>query len=84
VRVGGKKLVLNYRTAPGGSLGVELQDAAGKPLAAFTAAKAQLQGDNLAAPVAWSGNSDLSTLANQPVRIRFTLNDAELYSLRFE
>ncbi|MDX1947674.1 MAG: sialidase family protein [Pirellulaceae bacterium] len=81
----GRRLVLNYRTAEKGSIRVELQDSAGQPLAAFAAEKCQpLTGDALAATVAWNGDADLGSLAGQPVRIRFVLQDAELFSLRFE
>jgi len=33
---------------------------------------------------AWSNAKDLSQLTSWPVRIRFVLKDAELFSLRFE
>lgn len=80
----GKVLILNYRASSGGSVRVELQDADGKPLAPFTADKCLLSGDDLTAKVAWAKNSDLSSLAGKPIRIRFLLKDAELFSFRFE
>ena len=33
--------------------------------------------------VAWEGRSDLSRLAGQPVRLRFVMKDADLFSFRF-
>jgi hypothetical protein len=33
--------------------------------------------------VPWTGRGDLSALAGKPIRLRFVLNDADLYSLRF-
>jgi hypothetical protein len=80
----GKSLVLNYRTSRGGSVRVELQDTAGKPIAPFTADNAVLNGDELAAKVAWSKNTDVGSLAGRPTRIRFVLKEAELFSFRFE
>lgn len=80
----GKTLSLNYRTTSSGSIRVELQDADGKPLAPFTAEKCSLSGDELAAKVGWAKNSDVSSLAGKPIRIRFVLKDAELFSMRFE
>jgi hypothetical protein len=80
----GERLVLNYRTAPEGSIKVELQDADGQPIAPFTLDAATLQGDHLAERVSWAGKSDVSKLAGQPIRMRFVLNRAELFSLRFE
>lgn len=81
----GSKLVLNYRTGKKGSLQVELQDENGQPLGQFTATDcAKLAGDELAATVKWGATSDLGSLAGKPVRIRFTLQDAELFSFRFQ
>ncbi len=80
----GKTLILNYRTSSNGFVRVELQDADGKSLAPFTADKCSLSGDDLAAKVAWAKNSDVSSLAGNPIRIRFVLKDAELFSMRFE
>lgn len=79
VRFRGSKLVLNYRTT--GPLKVEFLDALSKPLPGFAAT---LTGDRTAAPVVWDGKADLSTLAGQPVRLRFTLRAGDLFSFRFE
>ena len=81
----GTKLTLNYKAAPKGSLRVELQDATGKPLPNFTAADCQpLTSDEPTATIRWKNNSDLASLADQPLRLRFILNDADLFSFRFE
>lgn len=80
----GKTLILNYRTSSSGSVRVELQDAEGKPIPSFTTENGLLRGDELAAKVVWAKNSDVSSLAGKPTRIRFVLKDAELFSMRFE
>jgi hypothetical protein len=81
----GSKLVLNYKAAPKGSVRVELQDADGKPLAGHAAADSRsLGGDEFNAVAAWNQRNDLASLAGQPVRLRFVLADAELFSFRFE
>ena len=80
----GKSLVLNYRTKQNGSIQVELQDADGKPIGPFTVDAGTLRGDHLAAKVSWGANSDVGQLAGKPLRIRFVLKDAELFSFRFE
>jgi hypothetical protein len=80
----GRSLVLNYRTSRSGSVRVELQDVAGHPIAPFTAEAGLLHGNERAAKVTWSANSDLSKIAGKPIRVRFLLKDAELFSLRFE
>ena len=81
----GSRLVLNYRTAQGGSLRVELQDASGKPLPRFSAADCQpLSGDALQGKVTWQASDNLNSLAGKPVRLKLMLKDAEVFSLRFE
>jgi hypothetical protein len=84
IRFAGKKLVLNCRAGQGGSVRVELQDDAGQPLDGLAAADCQpLAGDQLAAAVSW-GQADLTAIADRPVRLRFVLDNAELFSFRFE
>ncbi len=79
----GKELLLNYQTRKGGLLLVELQDAAGKPLPGFTAEDCTpLTGGHLAGPVTWKGG-DVASLAGKPVRLRFLLKGAKLYSWQF-
>jgi len=81
----GSRLMLNYSTSAAGSVQVEIQDAKGQPVPGFSLAESEaLYGDSLAQAALWKGNPDLATLAGQPVRLRFVLSDADLYSLRFE
>ena len=44
----------------------------------------EVYGDDLERAVAWKGNPDLGALAGKPVRLRFELRDADLYSYRFQ
>ena len=44
----------------------------------------EVYGDSLARTVTWNGSEDVSALAGTPVRLRFLLRDADLYSLRFK
>jgi hypothetical protein len=85
VRFEGRKLVVNFKSSPRGTIRVELLDAAGATLPGFTASDSRpLRGDAVAQTVAWTGGSDLRAVANQPVRIHFLLEDADLFSFRFE
>ena len=78
------KLVLNYSTSTAGSIQVELQDAQGVPLPGFALADChEIYGDQLERVVAWKDNPDLGKLAGTPVRLRFVLKDADLYSIQF-
>jgi hypothetical protein len=85
IRFTGSRLVLNYRAAAKGSVRVELQDADGQPISKFTAAENQgLTADSRDAVATWTSGSDLASLADKPLRLRFILNDAELFAFRFE
>ncbi len=77
----GSRLSLNL--ASRGTTRVELQDAGGKPLPGFGLDDGTpIVGDQIGQFVAWKGGS-LSPLAGQPVRLRFVLRDADLYSFQF-
>ncbi len=80
----GKNLVLNLSTSAAGTVKVELQDAAGKPLPGYGLADCpDIFGDSLEHVVTWKGGSDISALAGTPIRLRITLRDADLFALRF-
>jgi hypothetical protein len=79
----GGSLVINFATNPGGSVKVEIQDAAGKPLPGYALADCKpLAGDSIEQPVQWTGG-DVTTLSGGPVRLRFVMQDADVYSLKF-
>ena len=40
-------------------------------------------GDEIERIVRWKGGSDVSRLSGQPVRLRFVMKDADLYSFQF-
>ncbi|HND54534.1 MAG TPA: hypothetical protein PLV92_19115, partial [Pirellulaceae bacterium] len=80
----GDSLSINAATLEGGKLTVELLDAAGKPYPGFSAADCQaFAGDSLDHRVQWKSAAKLGSLVGQPVRIRFQLLNADLFSLRF-
>jgi hypothetical protein len=80
----GGKLELNISTSAAGSAAVELQDAGGRPLPGFALADGhEIIGDSLDYTVRWKDNPDLARWQGQPVRIRFALRDADLYSFQF-
>ena len=84
IRFKGAELVVNYSTSAAGSLRVEIQDASGSPIPGFAAADCTLIiGDEVERVATWSGGSDVSRIAGKPVRLRFVMKDADLYSLRF-
>ncbi|MDA0836023.1 MAG: hypothetical protein O2955_16990 [Planctomycetota bacterium] len=81
----GKTLSLNFATSAAGAVRMELQNAEGKPIEGYTLDDCEeLFGDTLERTVVWNGSTDVSKLAGKPVRLRFVLNDADVYSYRFE
>ena len=81
----GKELEMNFSSSAAGSIKVEIQDADGKPIDGFSLADAdETFGDTLARAATWKGKSDVSSLAGKPVRLRFVMSDADLYSFRFK
>ena len=68
---------------------MELQGSDGTPIPGFTLAECTEQiGNELERIVTWKNSGDktsgeLASHAGKPVRLRFVLKDADLYSLRF-
>ena len=80
----GRRLAINFSTSAVGSVRVEVQDAGRKPIAGFTLAESPLiYGDSVDRIVRWRGGGDVGKLLGQPVRLRFVMKDADLYSIQF-
>ncbi len=82
----GDILVLNYATSGVGSIRVEVQDADGNPITNYTLREArQMYGDEVAGQVYWSSTTvgRVQRLEGRPVRLRFVMKDADLYSFQF-
>jgi len=81
----GNKLELNYSTSAAGRIKVEMLDESGTPIEGYGIDDCDgLIGDEISGHVSWNGSTDLSKISGQPVRVRFVMNDADIYSLRFE
>ena len=84
IRFTGSQLEMNFSTSAAGSVGVEIQDAAGKAVRGFALADCHEQfGDELDRVVSWEPGADVGRLAGKTVRLRFVLRDANLYSFQF-
>ena len=80
----GQRLCLNA-VADEGAITVEILDAGGMPLPGFGQVDAiALTEDSVRQAVAWRGHSRLPDPNGVPVRLRFNLNSAQLYSYWFE
>jgi hypothetical protein len=79
------ELNLNAATSAAGSIRVELTGRRGNPIAGFSFDDCdEIIGDKTDHVVSWKGKTDLEKLANQPIRIRFQLKDADLFALQFK
>lgn len=80
----GEELTINCATSAAGSIRIELQDEHGEPIEGFSLADCpEIVGDEVDHVVRWTPAGDLGRFAGQPVRIRFVLRDADLYSFQF-
>ena len=80
----GSKLSINFATSAAGGLFVEIQTPNGKPIEGFALKDCpEIIGDRLEHTVSWKQGVDVSALAGKPVRLRFVLKDADLFSLQF-
>lgn len=84
LRFSGKELTINYSTSAAGAIRVEIQGLDGKPLPGFGLDECpEIIGDEIERVVAWKDTSDVGELAGTPVRLRFVMNDADLFAIRF-
>ena len=64
---------------------MEIQDVKGNPLPGFSISDCpEIIGDEIERTVAWKGGKDLGQIVGTPIRLRFVMKDADLYSLRFK
>lgn len=80
----GKQLSVNFGTSAAGGIRVQIEDPAGKPIPGYTLGDAdELIGNEIDRTVSWKGSEDVGPLAGKPIRLRFVMKDADLYSIRF-
>jgi len=80
----GNELTINYASSAAGEIRVEIQDQHGQPIPGFTLSNClPIFGDEIERTVVWNNNSSLSDLAGSPLRLRFFLKDADLFSIKF-
>ena len=84
LKFAGSQLAINFSTSAAGSVRVEIQDDHGKPVPGLALADCrELFGDTIDRIVSWKSVAKLSSLAGKPVRLRFVLKDADVYSFQF-
>ena len=79
----GNALELNVQTSVAGHVLVEiLRDR--EPIQGYSVADADpIKGNFIEKTVTWNGQSDVSSLAGEPVQVRFVMRDAKLYAFQF-
>ncbi len=81
----GDKLKLNFSSSAAGDIKVEIQDDKGKPLPGYALEDCPpIFGDSIEREVFWNKGSDLSILEGKPIRLRFVIRDADLFSFQFK
>ncbi len=81
----GKQLILNFSTSAAGFIRVEIQDEARLPISGFTLDDCEeMFGDKIEGTVRWRADPALDRLSGRPIRLRFVMKDADLYSLCFK
>lgn len=80
----GRELSLNFSTSAAGGVKVGFEDADGKPITGFSIEDCVMQiGNELDRKVTWKPGTDVSSLAGKPVRLRFSMKDADIFSFEF-
>jgi len=78
----GNRLNINFATSAIGSVRITLLDDAGDAIPGYESC--EIFGDSLERPVDFAGGIDLSALAGRPVRMRIDLQDADIFSFKFD
>lgn len=90
IRFDGNQLCLNFSTSAYGSVRVEVQDIKGNPIPGYTLEDCPpIFGDAIDRPVFWNKKSDadksnIGVLAGKTVRLKFEINDGDIYSFQFQ
>lgn len=85
IRFTGNKLIINFSTSAAGAIKVEFLDLDGNKIEGFELENStEIIGNEIEKVVTWNGNPDLKKINNKPVRLRFVMKDADLYSIRFK
>ena len=80
----GQDLELNYSTSAVGSIKIEIQDADGRAVPGFTLDDfPEKFGDEIEGKMSWNAGGDVGSLAGTPIRLRFVLEDADVYAFKF-
>lgn len=81
----GNALVVNYSTSAAGSLRVEIQQPDGIPIPELSLENSETHvGDKIDGQISWRERPNLKVWSGKPVRLKFVMQECDLYSFRFE
>ena len=81
----GDTLLLNMSTSAAGFIKVEVQDLEGNKIIGYELENSkELIGNEIEKVVSWKEHTNLKNLINKPIRLRFVMKDADLYSIRIK
>ena len=84
LRFSGELLQVNANTSAGGSIRIEVLNAKGEVIPGFDRENSDwIVGNSVRHTATWNGMSNLKALEGQIVRLRFLLQDCELYAFNF-
>lgn len=85
IRFSGDKLFINFSTSAAGYVKVEILDLEGNKINGFELENStEIIGNEIEKAVSWNEHPNLKELNGKPVRLRFVMKDAYLYSIRFK
>ena len=80
----GSQLILNLDTGALGSARVEILDGQGRVVPGFGREDSDpINGNYVERVVSWKGERDLSSLAGEPIRLRFIMRSTKLFAFQF-
>lgn len=88
----GEQLDINYSTSAAGHIAIEIQNPDGSPIPNFTLNDSSvIQGDEINRKIYWPGQKsktdvggpNLKNLSGSPIRLKFDMKDADIYSIKF-
>jgi len=77
----GSELAINFSTSPAGFIYVDILDETGKPIDGYHSC--EIFGNTTDRTVYFGEGKDISKLAGRPMKLRFTMRDADIYSFIF-
>ena len=83
-RFTGDQLLINFSTSAAGFVKVEILDLEGNPVKGFELENStEIIGNEIEKMVSWKNNPDLKKMNGIPVKLRFVMKDADLFSFKF-